>query len=169
MTRSRGFLLTSNAITSGYFGGSRSATCKFIAFRATCLGTGCPIRCVTTLLASGDNSRSGIRVRVTGYVSVNVRILPPSVGRSLISFAPRKHGVLFNLSTIHGINLNTVRYVVGAQSRNKPFGSLTRLYSHISLRTIGHHTLRSLVLTKTLSALRPGHGRLVRSLDLIVS
>lgn len=120
--------------------------------RATFLGTGCPSRCVTTIL---DQDLSGV-ISVAGFVSrygtVNVRILKPSIGRSVLGFdISGGGGVHFNLNTIGNINRTTIRGVVRRQEGGNPCGSVFSFIRHIGLATYGGGGVRSLTLTNTFS------------------
>lgn len=156
------------SFTGCTFGGSRTTTCTIISCRATCLGCCCPMRFVTTLVASIIRVPGGITRCVSMYHRVKVQVLPPSVGRNICNFSISGNSVHCTLSTVGDVNHPMVRKVIQRHRRRKRCASLGAFVRQ-GVSRVGGEIIRGLVGTKTLSYLRKGQGRGVAICARVVS
>lgn len=120
--------------------------------RATCLGTGCPSRCVTTAVDQGVSGVARVAGLVSRYGSVNIGILKPSIGRDGLGFSIGcRNSVHFKLKTVGKMKRSTIRDVLRREQGGNRFGGVFSFIRHMGLSTYGHGGVRGLTLTNKFS------------------
>lgn len=128
--------------------------------RATCLGTRCPTRCVTTLVAHHFTRVARVAGLVRRYRSVSVGALKPSMGRDCHTFnIGRRNRVHFKLSTVGKVKAPTTSTVITRHLGGNPCGGVFSFTRHISFSGIGHGTFRDLTLDNNFSDFNVHHRR----------
>jgi DNA polymerase III subunit alpha len=99
---------------------------------------------------------------------LGIKVEPPDVNRSDVTFDVRNGAILYALAAIKGVGTEAARSIVVARG-DKPFKSLTDFARRIEPRHINKRTLEQLIGAGALDCLDPNRGRLIAGLEAIVA
>ncbi|KAF0231140.1 MAG: DNA polymerase III subunit [Beijerinckiaceae bacterium] len=99
---------------------------------------------------------------------LGIRVEPPDVNRSDVTFDVQQGAILYALAAIKGVGTEAARSIVIARG-DKPFKSLTDFARRIDPRQINKRTLEQLIGAGALDCLDANRGRLIAGLEAIVA
>ncbi|OYU50222.1 MAG: DNA polymerase III subunit alpha [Rhizobiales bacterium PAR1] len=99
---------------------------------------------------------------------LGIRVEPPDVNRSDVTFDVRNGAILYALAAIKGVGTEAARSIVVARG-DKAFKSLTDFARRIDPRQINKRTLEQLIGAGALDCLDANRGRLISGLEAIVA
>jgi DNA polymerase-3 subunit alpha len=99
---------------------------------------------------------------------LGVKVEPPDVNRSDVTFDVRGGAILYALAAVKGVGVEAARSIVAARG-GKPFRSVADFARRIEVRQINKRTLEQLVGAGALDCLEPNRGKLIAGLDAILA
>jgi DNA polymerase III subunit alpha len=99
---------------------------------------------------------------------LGIKVEPPDVNRSDVTFDVRKGAILYALAAVKGVGNEAARSIVVARG-DKPFRSVADFARRIDPRQLNKRTLEQLVGAGALDCLEPNRGKLVAGLDAILA
>ena len=100
-------------------------------------------------------------------IRLGIRVEPPSVNTSGLTFDVESGRILYALSAIKGVGEQAVEHIV-ALRKERPFADLADFASRINPRIVNRRTLESLIAAGALDVLEPDRARLMAGVDRIV-
>jgi DNA polymerase-3 subunit alpha len=100
-------------------------------------------------------------------IRLGIRVEPPSVNTSGVTFDVQNGRILYALSAVKGVGQQAVEHIV-ALRRERPFTDLADLAGRINPRVVNKRALESLIAAGAFDALEPDRARLTGGVDRIL-
>jgi DNA polymerase-3 subunit alpha len=129
-----------------------------------------PVEYMTALLSAWQNDNDKSALYVAEARSMGLRVLPPSLNRSDISFTIEAEtdapSIRFSLEAIKNVGSGPAQTILAARE-DEPFSSLEDFCRRVDLQTVGKRPLESLILAGALDDLGDRRSLLI-SMDNLV-
>jgi len=99
---------------------------------------------------------------------LDLRVLPPDINRSGITFDVQDGAILYALAAIKGVGVEAARAIITARG-GKPFASIADFVRRIDPRLVNRRTLEQLIGAGAFDTLEPNRARLIAGLPLILA
>jgi DNA polymerase-3 subunit alpha len=136
---------------AGYaFNKAHSFSYALIAYQTAYLKANYPAEYITAFLITHADQLEKVATAVAECRRLNIKILPPDVNRSRVSFAiePDEEGnpaIRFGLNVIKNVGLGAVEPLVEERLKNGPFESIEDLCHRADLRNLNRRAMESLI------------------------
>ncbi len=158
---------------AGYgFNKSHSAAYAMITFETSYLKTYYPQEFMAALLTSEADNTDKVVKYVDEVKRLGIKLLPPSVSESLISFAPKEsdeeHAILFGLGAIKGVGSKAIESVIEARDA-KPFKDLNDFIARIDTGKVNKRVLEALIKSGGMDCFGYSRRTLLDNIEKIVA
>ncbi len=158
---------------AGYgFNKSHSAGYAMITFETSYLKTYYPQEFMAALLTSEADNTDKVVKYVDEVKRLGIKLLPPSVAESLISFAPKEsdeeHAILFGLGAIKGVGSKAIESVIEARDE-KPFKDLNDFIARIDTGKVNKRVLEALIKSGGMDCFGYSRRTLLDNIEKIVA
>jgi DNA polymerase III subunit alpha len=158
---------------AGYgFNKSHSAAYAYLAYVTAYLKTHYPLEFMSALLTSETGNTAKIVKYINECREMGIRVLPPDVNESELSFAPERaradnagSGIRFGLGAVKNVGASAVEAIVKARHEGGPFPSLFDFCERIDLGAVNRRVIESLIRSGAMDALRGTRSQLMAVLD----
>jgi DNA polymerase-3 subunit alpha len=131
------------------FNKSHSAAYGLISYQTAYLKANHPVEFMAGLLGNEINNTEKIATFVGECARMGIKILPPDVNRSALTFLPEEFpggkAIRFGLAAIKNVGEAAMEAAVADREANGPFKSLEDFCSRLDSRTVNKKILESLV------------------------
>jgi DNA polymerase-3 subunit alpha len=100
-------------------------------------------------------------------IRLGIKVEPPSVNTSGVTFDVEDGRILYALAAIKGVGQQAVEHIV-ALRKERPFADLADFAGRINPRIVNKRTLESLIAAGALDTLEPDRARLMSGVDRII-
>ena len=142
------------------FNKSHSAAYSLVAVQTAYLKHYYPEEYMANLISSVMDSSSKLYLYVNESKSLGIEVLPPDVNKSLAEFTVEEVKIIFGLSGIKNVGVNTIKSIVAARKKDGSFidfdDFLQRIYEFDS-RSLNKKAVESLIKAGAFDSL--GHNR----------
>lgn len=142
------------------FNKSHSAAYSLVAVQTAYLKHYYPEEYMANLISSVMDSSSKLYLYVNESKSLGIEVLPPDVNKSLAEFTVEEGKIIFGLSGIKNVGVNTIKSIVASRKKDGSFidfdDFLQRIYEFDS-RSLNKKAVESLIKAGTFDSL--GHNR----------
>lgn len=142
------------------FNKSHSAAYSLVAVQTAYLKHYYPEEYMANLISSVMDSSSKLYLYVNESKSLGIEVLPPDVNKSLAEFTVEEGKIIFGLSGIKNVGVNTIKSIVASRKKDGSFidfdDFLQRIYEFDS-RSLNKKAVESLIKAGAFDSL--GHNR----------
>lgn len=142
------------------FNKSHSAAYSLVAVQTAYLKHYYPEEYMANLISSVMDSSSKLYLYVNESKSLGIEVLPPDVNKSLAEFTVEEGKIIFGLSGIKNVGVNTIKSIVASRKKDGSFidfdDFLQRIYE-VDSRSLNKKAVESLIKAGTFDSL--GHNR----------
>ncbi|MDM7999645.1 MAG: DNA polymerase III subunit alpha [Dehalococcoidia bacterium] len=157
---------------AGYaFNKAHSVSYAMIAYQTAYLKANYPVEYMTALLLTHSGQQDKIASAVADCQRMDIKVLPPDVNRSDISFSiedSEEPAIRFGLADIKNVGAGAVAPIVEARKKGGPFKSIEDFCRRADLRGMNKKVMESLIKAGALDCLA-GRGALLNRIDRIMS
>jgi DNA polymerase-3 subunit alpha len=127
-----------------------------------------PLEFFTVLLSSNGNSADKIALYFDDAKNNNIKILPPSITKSIYNFSVKNGAVVFGLNAIKGIGNEIINKILNVRNTNN-FTSYTQAMMLLAKNGVGIKTIETLIKAGCFDELLNGKTRfyLIKNLEEI--
>ena len=146
------------------FNKSHAAAYALIAYQTAYLKANHPVEFLAALMTLDCENTDKLAEFRRDAQRLGIKVEPPSVNRSGVSFEVHEGAIRYALAAIKGVGKQAVEALVKARG-DKPFADLADLARRINPRLLNKRTLESLVAAGALDELEPDRARAAVALE----
>ncbi len=158
---------------AGYgFNKSHSAAYAMVTFQTSYLKCYYPAEFMSALLTSEADNTDKVVKYVDEVKRLGIKLLPPSIAHSLISFSPShkkdEDAILFGLGAIKGVGEKAIESILEAREE-KPFENLSDFISRIDTAKVNKRVLEALIKSGAMDSFGYSRKALLDQIETIVT
>ncbi|MFC1956478.1 DNA polymerase III subunit alpha [Chloroflexota bacterium] len=159
---------------AGYaFNKAHSVSYALIAYQTAYLKANYPADYITAFLITHTGQTEKVASAVVECRRLGIKVLPPDINRSQVSFAIEKDGdgasaIRFGLEAIKNVGSGAVEPIVAERNKGGEFKSVEDLCRRCDLHSVNRRVMESLIKVGVLDSLG-SRGTLLNSIDRILS
>lgn len=134
---------------------AHAAAYSVLAFQTAWLKAHYPVPFMASMLASVTGNQRKTAEYVDECRRMGIRVLPPDLNESGVTFTPVADAIRFGLASIKNVGTQAIEALL-AERKNGPFRSLLDLCRRVDLRVVNKRVLESLIQAGAADSL-PGH------------
>jgi len=151
---------------AGYgFNKSHSAAYALISYRTAYLKAHYPLEFMAALLTSEMENTDKIVKYIAEAREMKIKMLPPDVNESSVSFRVVKDHIRFGLAAVKNVGEAAVRVILEAAENSGPFLSLYDFCKRVDLRVVNRRVIESLIRCGAFDSLGLKRSQLMAVLD----
>jgi len=151
---------------AGYgFNKSHSAAYAYMAYITAYLKAHYPIEFMSGLLTSETGNTDKVVKYINECRERGIKVLPPDVNKSLLSFAPDGEAIRFGLGAIKNLGQGAVESILAARAEGGPFKSIFELTERIDLSAVNKRAIESLIKAGAMDSLEGTRSQLFAAVD----
>ena len=158
---------------AGYgFNKSHSAAYAMVTFQTSYLKCYYPAEFMSALLTSEADNTDKIVKYVDEVKSLGIKLLPPSITHSIVSFSPshqeNEDAILFGLGAIKGVGSKAIESILEARDEN-PFENLSDFISRIDTSKVNKRVLEALIKSGAMDSFGYSRKAMLDQIEAIVT
>ena len=146
------------------FNKSHSAAYAMIAYQTAYLKAHYPVEFMAALISSEINRTEKIYVYIRECKEMGIKVLPPDINESHITFRIDGKSLRFGLAAIKGVGEAAAEAIVKARS-DKPFESFFGFCKRVVGHKVNKRTVEALIKAGAFDSLEPNRNALLEVLD----
>lgn len=146
------------------FNKSHAAAYAFVAYQTAYLKAHYPKEFMAANLTSVMENSDRVTVLMEECRRMGIRVLPPDVNESDVSFTVVEEGIRFGLGAVKNVGAPAVRAILEARKKG-PFKSIYDFCERVDLKALNKRTLESLILAGAMDGLGGHRAQLLKALD----
>ena len=151
---------------AGYgFNKSHSAAYALIAFQTAYLKAHHPVEFMAALLTSEIGNQDKLTHYLNECRDMSIRILPPDVNASDLTFTPAGESIRFGLTAIKNVGEAAIDSVLSARWKLGRFDNLFQFCENVDLRLLNKRVIESLIKAGALDSLGARRAQMMAVLD----
>ncbi len=158
---------------AGYgFNKSHSAAYAMVTFQTSYLKCYYPAEFMSALLTSEADNTDKIVKYVDEVKSLGIKLLPPSITHSIVSFSPshnkNEDAILFGLGAIKGVGSKAIDSILEARDE-KPFEDLSDFVSRIDTGKVNKRVIEALIKSGAMDSFGYSRKAMIDQIETIVT
>jgi len=154
------------AYFAGYgFNKSHSAAYALIAFQTAYLKAHYPLEFMAALLTSEMDNADKVTQHIGACKEMGVRLLPPEINQSEISFTVEDEGIRFGLGAVKNVGSAALDEILRNRSEGGAFQSVNDFCSRVDLRKVNRRVIESLIKSGAFDCCGSNRAQLLASVD----
>ena len=158
---------------AGYgFNKSHSAAYAMVTFQTSYLKCYYPAEFMSALLTSEADNTDKIVKYVDEVKSLGIKLLPPSITHSIVSFSPShkedEDAILFGLGAIKGVGSKAIESILEARDE-KPFEDLSDFVSRIDTGKVNKRVIEALIKSGAMDSFGYSRRAMLDQIETIVT
>ncbi|MDQ0270101.1 DNA polymerase III subunit alpha [Cytobacillus purgationiresistens] len=149
------------------FNRSHAVAYSLIAYQLAYLKTHYPPYFMAALLTSAIGNENRIAQYINELKQMDLKILPPSINKSVFPFIVEKQAIRYSLAAIKGVGANVLKEIFRAR-RNKHFSDLFEFCLAVSPKIINRKIIEVLVHSGSLDEFGEDRATLLASIDVAI-
>ncbi|HEY7384480.1 MAG TPA: DNA polymerase III subunit alpha [Beijerinckiaceae bacterium] len=150
------------------FNKSHAAAYALIAYQTAYLKANHPVEFLAALMTLDCENTDKLSEFRRDAQRLGIRVEPPSVNRSGVSFEVHEGAIRYALAAVKGVGKQAVEALVSARG-DRPFTDLADLARRINPRLLNRRTLENLIAAGALDELEPDRARATAALDAMLT
>jgi len=151
---------------AGYgFNKSHSAAYAYMAWVTAYLKTHYTIEFMSALLTSETGNTDKVVKYINECKDMGIKVLPPDVAASLLSFAPDGQAVRFGLGAIKNLGQGAVESILAARAQVGKFKSFFNFCESVDVGAVNKRALESLIKAGAMDSLDGTRSQLTAMID----
>ncbi|HID10234.1 MAG TPA: DNA polymerase III subunit alpha [Candidatus Latescibacteria bacterium] len=146
------------------FNKSHAAAYAFVAYQTAYLKAHYPKEFMAANLTSVMDNSDRVTVFIEECRRMGIRVLPPDVNESDITFTVVEEGIRFGLGAVKNVGAPAVHAILEAR-RESPFQSLYDFCERVDLKALNRRMLESLISAGAMDGLGGHRAQLLKALD----
>jgi len=147
------------------FNKSHSAAYALIAYQTAYLKAHYPVEFMAALISGDMGNTDKIYKYIQECKEMNIRVLPPDVNESVITFSVKGSSIRFGLAAIKNVGESAVEAILEAREKGGAFKSLYDFCCRVDLRRVNRKTIESLIKAGAMDSLGRDRNTLLEALD----
>lgn len=154
------------AFFAGYgFNKSHSAAYAYIAFQTAYLKAHYLQEFMAALLTSEMDNSDKVTQHIGVCKEMGVKLLPPDITHSEISFTVEDDGIRFGLGAVKNVGIAALEEILGQRAEGGAFGSVNEFTSRVDLRKVNRRVVESLIKSGAFDCCGDNRAQLLATLD----
>ncbi len=151
---------------AGYgFNKSHSAAYAYVAYITAYLKAHFPIEFMSGLLTSETGNTDKVVKYINECRERGIKVLPPDINKSLMSFAPDGEAIRFGLGAIKNLGQGAVESILAARAEGGPFKSIFEFTERVDLSAVNKRAIESLIKAGAMDSLEGTRSQLFAAID----
>lgn len=150
------------------FNKSHAAAYAFVAYQTAYLKAHYPKEFMAANLTSVMENSDRVTVLMEECRRMGIKVLPPDVNESDVSFTVVEEGIRFGLGAVKNVGAPAVRAILEARKKG-PFKSIYDFCERVDLKALNRRTLESLILAGAMDGLGGHRAQLLKALDVAIA
>jgi DNA polymerase-3 subunit alpha len=150
------------------FNKSHAAAYALIAYQTAYLKANHPVEFLAALMALDCENTDKLAEFRRDAQRLGIRVEPPSINRSGVSFDVHEGAIRYALAAIKGVGRQAVESLVAARG-STPFADLADLARRINPRLLNRRTLENLIAAGALDELEPDRARATAAVEAMMA
>ncbi len=147
------------------FNKSHSAAYAYLAYITAYLKAHFPVEFMSALLTSETGNTAKVVKYINECRDMNIKVLPPDVNHSYLTFTPDQECIRFGLGAIKNVGAASVEAIVKTREEQGPFSSLTQFCERVDCSAINKRMIESLIKAGAMDGLNGTRSQLIAALD----
>ncbi|MDD4874066.1 MAG: DNA polymerase III subunit alpha, partial [Dehalococcoidales bacterium] len=159
---------------AGYaFNKAHAVSYALIAYQTAYLKANYPVEYLTALLVASNGQSEKISVAADDCHRLGIKVLPPDINRSEVSFSIEKGGdgteaIRFGLEAIKNVGTGAVKPIIEERNKGGIYKSIEELCRRVDISSINKRVMESLVKAGAMDSLGD-RGTLLGNIGIIMS
>ncbi len=150
------------------FNKSHSAAYALISYHTAYLKAHFKVEFMAALLTSEMGNQDKLLKYVAACKDMDIKVLQPSVNKSLRAFSAHDDSVIFGLGGIKNVGDEAIREIVEARADKGPYTSLLDLACRVNLRKVTKRVFESLIKGGACDCFEVSRAAMLAALDVVV-
>lgn len=150
------------------FNKSHSAAYALVTYQTAYLKAHYRAQYMTALLSAQPDRQDDVIQYITDCRENGIRVLPPSVNRSMYDFTIEEKSIRFGFGAIKGLGEKAIESIVEAREKTGGFKTLKQFLENVDLGVVNKGVLESLIKSGSFDEVHDNRGQLFESVDLII-
>jgi DNA polymerase-3 subunit alpha len=151
------------------FNRSHAACYALIAYWTAYLKSNWPIEFMTALFNADSGDVERIAFLIGEAQKEDVKVLPPDVNSSFVSFVPEDNNVRFGLLAIKNVGANIVEAIINERQKGGPFQNFTDFLNRVRHKDLNKKSLESLAKVGIFDSLKINRSHILNNMDEILA
>ena len=151
------------------FNRSHAACYALIAYWTAYLKSNWPIEFMTALFNADSGDVERIAFLIGEAQKEDVKVLPPDINSSFVSFVPENKNIRFGLHAIKNVGVNIVEAIIAERQRGGPFENFTDFLNRVQHKDLNKKSLESLIRVGVFDSLKTDRIHLSENMEEILS
>ncbi|WP_374724503.1 DNA polymerase III subunit alpha [Calidifontibacillus erzurumensis] len=147
------------------FNRSHAVAYSLIAYWLAYLKANYPLYFMSALLSSVIGNEEKIAQYIGEAKQKQIKILPPSINNSGVTFTVEDGKIRFSLSSIKNVGIQALKEIVHERKQNGPFKDLFDFCARVQLRVVNRRVIESLILSGSFDEFGKDRAVLLASVD----